>query len=81
LQIHDNTVTRRTGAVVFRLQFADGETPAVSIDRNHYGGAREAFAIIDDGSADGDAGPVPETTMTFARWRTETGFDASSSLF
>jgi parallel beta helix pectate lyase-like protein len=74
LQVQDNTVTRAPGAVVFRLQFDSGTSPAVSIDRNRYGGARDSFAIMDTRTG-------PETPMSFARWRSATAYDAASTLF
>jgi Right handed beta helix region len=74
LQVQDNTVTRAPGAVVFRLQFDSGTSPALSIDRNRYGSARDSFAIMDTGTG-------PETPMSFARWRSATAYDAASTLF
>jgi hypothetical protein len=73
VRITGNTVVRRTGAVVFRLQYAGGAPPGVTIDQNRYRTGQDSFAVIDPGS--------PETTVSFAGWRSRTGHDASSTLF
>lgn len=71
LQIRDNTVTRRSGAVVYRLQYADG-TPSVDIDANRYLAGQDSFAVMN--------GTMSETAVTFSVWRSRTGHDTSSSL-
>ena len=71
LQISGNTVTRRSGAVVYRLQYADG-TPTVDIDANRYITGEDSFAVLN--------GTMSETAVTFAVWRSRTGHDAASRL-
>jgi hypothetical protein len=71
LKIRGNTVSRRAGAVVFRLQYASG-TPAVDVDANRYIAGQDSFAVLD--------GTTSETAVTFTVWRSRTGHDTTSSL-
>jgi len=71
LKIRGNTVTRRSGAVVYRLQYAAG-TPAVVVDANRYIAGQESFAVLN--------GATSETAVTFAVWRSRTGHDTTSTL-
>ena len=71
LQIRGNTVTRRSGAVVYRLQYASG-TPSVNIDGNRYIAGQDGFAVMN--------GTMSETAVPFSVWRSRTGHDKSSTL-
>ena len=69
LRITGNTVTYRKGTVAYRLQYAAGR-PGVTIDGNRYrGGGR--FAVPD--------GARSETAVSFADWRSRTGYDSKST--
>jgi parallel beta-helix repeat protein len=76
LVITGNTVTRGPSSVVFRLQYQDG-TPDVTVDGNSYGQASASFGVIDPNPG----GDAKETRLTFAQWRSATGYDATSTLF
>nr|WP_296066542.1 right-handed parallel beta-helix repeat-containing protein [uncultured Actinoplanes sp.] len=70
LAITGNTITRKTGTVVYRLQYASAPPSGLRIDRNTYRNGAAGFAVLD--------GLRSETTVPFAGWRARTGFDAGS---
>ncbi|HEX9999962.1 MAG TPA: right-handed parallel beta-helix repeat-containing protein [Actinoplanes sp.] len=72
LQITGNTVTRRAGTVVWRLQYEAEQPTGISVDRNTYVTGKDAFAVVD--------ATWTETAVTYDVWRTRTGYDASSTV-
>ncbi len=75
LQITGNAVTRAASSVVYRLQFQHG-TPAVTINGNSYRQAAASFGVIDPDPG----GDSKETKLSFAQWRSTTGYDETSTL-
>lgn len=68
-----NTVTRGSGAVVYRLQLASTTAPTVTIESNTYVTTAAArFAILN--------GLISEDSVTFAQWKTQTSHDLQSTI-
>ncbi|GAA0510066.1 hypothetical protein Ade02nite_52850 [Paractinoplanes deccanensis] len=71
LKITGNTVSRNSGTVVYRLQIDAGK-PLVTIDSNTYDTGENAFAVLN--------GSVSEANVPYDQWRSQTGYDAHSTL-
>ena len=71
LRITGNTVSRKQGTVVYRLQF-EGAEPALSIDGNRYETGRNTFAVLQ--------GAKSEASVAYDQWVAQTGYDKSSSV-
>ena len=71
LRITGNTVTRKPGTVVYRLQY-EGARPNVGIDGNRYETGKDAFAVLE--------GAKSEASVAYDQWVASTGHDKTSSM-
>ena len=72
LRITGNTVTRKSGTVVYRLQYASTPPHGVRIDQNTYTGGSSGFAVLN--------GIRSEVSVPFSGWKARTGYDAGSQI-
>jgi hypothetical protein len=72
LKITGNTVTRKTGTVVYRLQYASTSPSGLRIDQNTYRNGSSGFAVLN--------GIRSEETVPFSSWKARTGYDAASRI-